>query len=63
MIAQKEWIVPIPGTRQMSRLEENLGAISVEFTPNELAELNSHLANIPVQGERYKGDYAKRVSE
>lgn len=63
VIAQKKWIVPIPGTRQMSRLEENLGAISVEFTPNELAELNSHLANIPVQGERYKGDYAKRVSE
>lgn len=63
VIAQKDWIVPIPGTRRMDRLEENLGAASVEFSADELAELNVRLADIPVQGDRYKGEFAKRVAE
>ncbi len=63
VLAQKDWIVPIPGTRRIDRLKENLGAVTVEFAPDELAELNTQLAAIPVQGERYKGEYAKRVAE
>ena len=63
VIAQKDWIVPIPGTRRLERLEENLGAAEVEFAPDEMAELNARLAAIPVKGDRYKGEFAKRVAE
>lgn len=63
VIAQKDWIAPIPGTRRMDRLEENLAAASVEFSADELAELNVRLADIPVQGDRYKGEFARRVAE
>ena len=63
VIAQKDWIVPIPGTRRLERLRENLGAATVTFTADELAELDRHLKAIPLQGERYKGDFAKRVAE
>lgn len=63
MIAQKDWIVPIPGTRRLERLRENLGAAAVTFTADELAELDRHLKAIPVQGDRYKGDFAKRVAD
>jgi aryl-alcohol dehydrogenase-like predicted oxidoreductase len=51
LLAQRPWIVPIPGTRQADRLAENLGAASVELTPDELAELDA--AGTQVQGERY----------
>lgn len=63
VIAQKDWIVPIPGTRRLERLCENLGAATVAFTADELAELDRRLKAIPVQGDRYKGDFAKRVAE
>lgn len=63
VIAQKDWIVPIPGTRRLERLRENLGAAAVTFTADELAELDCHLKAIPVQGDRYKGDFAKRVAD
>ena len=63
VIAQKDWIVPIPGTRRMDRLEENLGAADVEFSADELAELNARLSAIPVRGDRYKGEYAQRIAE
>ena len=63
VIAQKDWIVPIPGTRRMDRLEENVGAASVEFSADELVELNVRLADIPLQGDRYKGEFAKRIAE
>lgn len=63
VIAQKNWIVPIPGTRRLERLREDLGAATVTFTADELAELDRHLKAIPLQGERYKGDFAKRVAE
>jgi aryl-alcohol dehydrogenase-like predicted oxidoreductase len=52
LMAQKPWIVPIPGTTQMSHMLENLGADSVEFTPQELAELNRDLSAIKIQGAR-----------
>lgn len=53
ILAQKPWIVPIPGTTKLHRLEENLGAVNVELTADEVRELGNAAAKIPVQGERY----------
>jgi len=53
LLAQKPWIVPIPGTRRVERLDENLGAAAVELTPDNLAEIDSAAAQIQVQGARY----------
>jgi aryl-alcohol dehydrogenase-like predicted oxidoreductase len=53
LLAQKPWIVPIPGTTKLSRLEENLGAIAVELTAADLSEIDSASAKIPVEGDRY----------
>ena len=51
--AQKPWMVPIPGTTKLSRLEENLGALSVELTADDLREMDQASAKIPVEGNRY----------
>jgi len=56
LLAQKPWIVPIPGSRQLTRLEENLGAVKVELTADDLRDIGAALANITVQGERYPVD-------
>jgi len=53
LLAQRPWIVPIPGTRKVSRLEENLGAATVELTAADLAEIDAAAAQIEVRGERY----------
>ncbi len=53
LLAQKPWIVPIPGTRRLERLEENLGAVAVELTPDDLRDIESAASQIMVQGERY----------
>jgi aryl-alcohol dehydrogenase-like predicted oxidoreductase len=53
LLAQKPWIVPIPGTTKLPRLEENLGATVVEFTPDELREIENASSQIKVQGDRY----------
>jgi aryl-alcohol dehydrogenase-like predicted oxidoreductase len=53
LLAQKPWIVPIPGTTKLSRLDENLGALAIELTPNDLREIDSAAAKISVQGDRY----------
>jgi aryl-alcohol dehydrogenase-like predicted oxidoreductase len=53
LLAQKPWIVPIPGTRRVERLDENLGAAAVELTPDDLDEIDSAAAQIQVQGARY----------
>ena len=53
LLAQKPWIVPIPGTRKLERLEENLGAVAVEFTADDLREIDSASSQIEVQGARY----------
>jgi aryl-alcohol dehydrogenase-like predicted oxidoreductase len=53
LLAQKPWIVPIPGTRRLERLEENLGATDVELTDDDLAELDHASASVQVQGDRY----------
>jgi aryl-alcohol dehydrogenase-like predicted oxidoreductase len=61
VLAQKPWIVPIPGTRKLDRLLENLGAADVELTAGELRELNTALANIEISGDRYPAEYAERT--
>jgi aryl-alcohol dehydrogenase-like predicted oxidoreductase len=53
LLAQKPWIVPIPGTTKLSRLEENIGAVSVELTPDDLRDIDRAAAGITVQGARY----------
>lgn len=53
LLAQKPWIVPIPGTRKLARLEENIQAAEVELTPEDLRDINAAADRIPVQGERY----------
>jgi aryl-alcohol dehydrogenase-like predicted oxidoreductase len=53
LLAQKPWIVPIPGTTKLNRLEENMGAVAVELTPDDLREIESAASKITVQGARY----------
>jgi aryl-alcohol dehydrogenase-like predicted oxidoreductase len=53
LLAQKPWIVPIPGTTKLHRLDENLGAVAVELTPDDLREIDSAASTITVQGARY----------
>jgi aryl-alcohol dehydrogenase-like predicted oxidoreductase len=53
LLAQKPWIVPIPGTTKLHRLEENIGAAAVELTPDDLREIESAVSKVAVQGARY----------
>ena len=53
LLAQKPWIVPIPGTARLQRLDENIGAVDVELGPNDLRELDAATAEITVYGDRY----------
>jgi aryl-alcohol dehydrogenase-like predicted oxidoreductase len=53
LLAQKPWIVPIPGTTKLARLEENIGAASIELTSEDLREIESAAEQITVQGNRY----------
>jgi len=53
LLAQKPWIVPIPGSRKIERLEENIGAVHVDLTEGDLREINSAISNITVLGDRY----------
>lgn len=59
LLARKPWIVPIPGTRRVERLEENIGAVAVELSPDDLREINAVVSSIPVQGDRYPADFMK----
>ncbi len=61
LLAQKPWIVPIPGTTKLHRLEENLGAVNVQLTPEDLRELDTAASKIPVQGARYPEELQKMV--
>jgi aryl-alcohol dehydrogenase-like predicted oxidoreductase len=56
LLAQKPWIVPIPGTTKLHRLEENIGADAVELTPDDLVQIDRTYSRIPVQGARYPED-------
>jgi aryl-alcohol dehydrogenase-like predicted oxidoreductase len=53
LLAQKPWIVPIPGSRKLSRLDENIGSLAVELNPDDLREIQSAISQITVQGDRY----------
>jgi aryl-alcohol dehydrogenase-like predicted oxidoreductase len=61
LLAQKPWIVPIPGTTKLHRLEENLGAANVELSADDLREIEAAVAQVSVQGERYPAHLQRRV--
>ncbi|MCW3476493.1 aldo/keto reductase [Limobrevibacterium gyesilva] len=61
LLAQKPWIVPIPGTTKLHRLAENLAAAAVELTPGDLRDIDGALSNITVQGDRYPPNLAQLV--
>ena len=61
LLAQRSWIVPIPGTTKLHRLQENLDAAAVELTASDLAEIETALSGIEVQGARYPAQLASRV--
>jgi len=61
LLAQKPWIVPIPGTTKLHRLDENIGALAIELTPDDLREIETGALKIKVQGARYPESSAKLV--
>ena len=61
LLSQKPWIVPIPGTTKLHRLEENIGAINVELSPDDLRELDTAASKIKVQGARYPEELQRMV--
>jgi len=61
LLAQKPWVVPIPGTTKLERLEENVGAVGVELTSHDLREIDSAASKITVQGARYPEELQKLV--
>jgi aryl-alcohol dehydrogenase-like predicted oxidoreductase len=63
LLAQKPWIVPIPGTTKVPRLKENLGAASIELTDDDLRKIGTALAEITVQGDRYPAHLAARAGK
>ena len=62
LLAQKPWIVPIPGTTKLERVEENIGATLVELTPEDLRELDSAIAKIPIHGDRYPAEVERMTN-
>ena len=61
LLAQKPWIVPIPGTTKPARLEENLGAVRIELTTEDLRAIDDAASRIPIQGDRYPEELEKRT--
>jgi aryl-alcohol dehydrogenase-like predicted oxidoreductase len=61
LLAQKLWIVPIPGTTKLHRLEENIGAVNLQLSPDDLRELATAASKIPLQGARYPEELQKLV--
>ncbi|WP_180984612.1 aldo/keto reductase [Paenibacillus sp. F4] len=61
LLAQKPWIVPIPGTRKLSRLEENLGAVDIELTSEDVRNINSAASQITLMGARYTEELERRT--
>lgn len=61
LLAQKPWIVPIPGTTKLHRLEENIGAVAFELTPSDLHEIESAASKVSVRGDRYPEELQKLV--
>ena len=63
LLAQKPWIVPIPGTRRKDHLDENLGAINVQLTPSDLREIENAFSAIRVRGERMSEKYMESIDQ
>jgi aryl-alcohol dehydrogenase-like predicted oxidoreductase len=63
VLAQRPWIVPIPGTTKLARLEENLKSTDLEFTPEELRDLDHAVSKIKLEGDRYPTDQQKQVGK
>jgi aryl-alcohol dehydrogenase-like predicted oxidoreductase len=61
LLAQKSWIVPIPGTTKRHRLEENIGALKIQLTSDDLREIDRAASQIEVQGARYPEHLMKMV--
>jgi aryl-alcohol dehydrogenase-like predicted oxidoreductase len=61
LLAQEPWIVPIPGTTKLHRLEENIGAADVELTPDDLKNIEAVLSKVTVQGDRCPAHLQQRV--
>jgi aryl-alcohol dehydrogenase-like predicted oxidoreductase len=61
LLAQKPWIVPIPGTTKLARLEENIGALAVQLTPDDLRDIEAAASRIAAQGARYPEELQKMV--
>ena len=53
LLAQKPWIVPIPGSRKLARLDENIGSLAIELTAQDLSDIKAAMATISVVGDRY----------
>lgn len=61
LLAQKPWIVPIPGTTKLHRLDENLGAVDMALSTAERASIDQVLNQVPIQGDRYPAALQARV--
>ncbi len=61
LLAQKPWIVPIPGTTKPHRLEENVGAADIELTPDDLHDIEATVLGVEVRGDRYSPQMQRRV--
>ena len=62
LLARKPWIVPIPGTRKLERMDENIGALAVELTTDDIREIDSAFSKITIQGARYPEELERRTS-
>jgi aryl-alcohol dehydrogenase-like predicted oxidoreductase len=63
LLAQKPWIVPIPGTTKLHRLEENIGGADIVLTSADISDIDTAFSAIPVQGERYPASLQSRVGK
>ena len=61
LLAQKPWIVPIPGSRKLERLDENIGSLAIELTPDNLRDIKGAISKITIQGDRYPADIAHQA--
>ena len=62
LLAQKPWIVPIPGSRKLERLDENIAAVAVALTPDDLREIESAISKITIQGDRYPKEFKQMTN-
>ena len=62
LLAQKPWIVPIPGSRKLERLDENIGSVAVELKPDDLQQIETAIAKVPIQGDRYTAEDQRKTN-